>query len=56
MRFADERSARRKNNQDFYALDDAIIRISPGHASVPVCGATRRPGREQPGGHRTLRW
>jgi hypothetical protein len=56
MRFADERSARGKNNQDFYALDDAIIRISPGHASAPVCGATRRPDRARPGGDWKLRW
>jgi len=47
MRFAEERSARGKNNQYFYALDDAIIRISWGRASAPVCGATRRRGGEQ---------
>jgi hypothetical protein len=56
MRFADERSARGKSNQDFYALDDGIIRISRGCASVPVCGATRRPGRDRPGKYLKLQW
>jgi hypothetical protein len=56
MRFADERSARGKNNQDFYALDDAIIRISWDRASVPVCGAMRRAGGVRPGKHLKLQW